>query len=245
MAHPMGFYTKHGLNVEVVKTAGWAVVRDKTINKEYDASHMLSPMPIAITLGLGSQPVPFTVPAIENINGQGITLGDEAQGQSRSDELEGHEIRDTVRLLDPQLFAALLSCRARHRPGQRRTAARRCRRRRWSPIFAPTISTAFLRPTMSASARSTTASASCTSCRRRYGMAIRAALRGVAGLHYPDAQQLRRPDHAPSSTPQRLPQRPKIASRSRRRLRRRTISTSRRPSSSSASPASMPTVSAM
>ena len=74
MAQPLGFYSKYGLNVEVVKTAGWAIVRDKTINKEYDASHMLSPMPIAITLGLGSQPIPFTVPAIENINGQGITL---------------------------------------------------------------------------------------------------------------------------------------------------------------------------
>src|SRR5271165_5941916 len=74
MAHPMGFYSRHGLNVEVVKTAGWAVVRDKTINKEYDAAHMLSPMPLAISLGLGSQPIPFTVPAIENVNGQGITL---------------------------------------------------------------------------------------------------------------------------------------------------------------------------
>ena len=47
----MGFYSKHGLNVEVIKTAGWAVIRDKTINKEYDAAHMLSPMPLAITLG--------------------------------------------------------------------------------------------------------------------------------------------------------------------------------------------------
>ena len=37
MGAPLGFYAKHGLNVEVVKTAGWAVVRDKTINKEYDA----------------------------------------------------------------------------------------------------------------------------------------------------------------------------------------------------------------
>ena len=74
MAHPMGFYSKHGLNVDVVKTAGWAVIRDKTINKEYDAAHMLSPMPLALTLGLGSQPIPFAVPAIENINGQGITL---------------------------------------------------------------------------------------------------------------------------------------------------------------------------
>jgi nitrate/nitrite transport system substrate-binding protein len=74
MAAPLGFYAKHGLNVEVVKTAGWAVIRDKTINKEYDAAHMLAPMPIALTLGLGAQAIPFTVPAIENINGQGITL---------------------------------------------------------------------------------------------------------------------------------------------------------------------------
>jgi len=74
MAHPMGFYQKHGLNVEVIKTAGWAVVRDKTINKEYDAAHMLSPMPLAITLGAGSNPLPYTMPAVENINGQAITL---------------------------------------------------------------------------------------------------------------------------------------------------------------------------
>ena len=74
MAHPMGFYTKHGLNVEVVKTAGWAVIRDKTLNKEYDAAHMLSPMPLAITLGAGSNPIPYTMPAVENINGQAITL---------------------------------------------------------------------------------------------------------------------------------------------------------------------------
>jgi nitrate/nitrite transport system substrate-binding protein len=74
MAHPMGFYSKQGLNVEVIKTAGWAVIRDKTLNKEYDAAHMLSPMPIAITLGVGSNAVPYTVPAIENINGQAITL---------------------------------------------------------------------------------------------------------------------------------------------------------------------------
>src|SRR6187549_1808702 len=74
MAHPMGFYSKHGLNVEVIKTAGWAVIRDKTLNKEYDAAHMLSPMPLAITLGVGAKPIPYTMPAVENINGQAITL---------------------------------------------------------------------------------------------------------------------------------------------------------------------------
>ncbi len=74
MAAPLGFYAKQGLDVEVVKTAGWAVVRDKTMNKEYDAAHMLAPMPIAISMGLGSTAVPFTVPAIENVNGQAICL---------------------------------------------------------------------------------------------------------------------------------------------------------------------------
>jgi nitrate/nitrite transport system substrate-binding protein len=74
MAEPMGFYGRHGLEVEVIKTAGWAVVRDKALNKEYDAAHMLSPMPLALTLGVGAAATPWTMPAIENINGQAITL---------------------------------------------------------------------------------------------------------------------------------------------------------------------------
>ena len=74
MAHPLGFYQKQGLNVEVVKTAGWALIRDKMLNKEYDATHFLSPMPLAISLGAGSNPVPMNVATIQNTNGQAITL---------------------------------------------------------------------------------------------------------------------------------------------------------------------------
>ncbi len=74
MAAPLGFYQKQGLNVEVTKTAGWALVRDKMINKEYDATHFLSPMPLAISLGLGSNATPMNVATIQNINGQAITL---------------------------------------------------------------------------------------------------------------------------------------------------------------------------
>jgi len=74
MAHPLGFYSKQGLNVEVIKTAGWALIRDKMINKEYDATHFLSPMPLAISMGLGSNPVPMNVATIQNTNGQAITL---------------------------------------------------------------------------------------------------------------------------------------------------------------------------
>ena len=74
MAHPMGFYAKHGLDVEVIKTAGWAVARDKSLSKEYDASHMLTPMPLAMTMGAGSSAKPYIMPAVENINGQAIVL---------------------------------------------------------------------------------------------------------------------------------------------------------------------------
>jgi len=74
MAHPLGFYEKYGLDVDVIKTAGWAVARDKSLAGEYDASHMLTPMPLAMTLGAGSTAVPYRMPAVENINGQAIVL---------------------------------------------------------------------------------------------------------------------------------------------------------------------------
>lgn len=74
MAGPMGFYAKQGIEVELTKTAGWALVRDKMLNKEYDASHMLSPMPLAISLGVGSVAQPMRVAAVQNTNGQAITL---------------------------------------------------------------------------------------------------------------------------------------------------------------------------
>jgi nitrate/nitrite transport system substrate-binding protein len=74
MAHPMGFYKKHGLEPVVEKVAGWAMIRDKAITGQTDATHMLTPMPLACTLGLGSQAAPFVMPAIENVNGQAITL---------------------------------------------------------------------------------------------------------------------------------------------------------------------------
>jgi nitrate/nitrite transport system substrate-binding protein len=74
MGEPLGFYKKHGLNASVKRAAGWAMIRDWAVNKEVDAAHMLTPMPLAITLGAGSMPTPIYMPAVENINGQAITL---------------------------------------------------------------------------------------------------------------------------------------------------------------------------
>jgi nitrate/nitrite transport system substrate-binding protein len=50
-AEPMGFYKKYGLNAQVVKASSWAMIRDLSINKESHATHMLSPMPLSISMG--------------------------------------------------------------------------------------------------------------------------------------------------------------------------------------------------
>ncbi len=74
MADPLGLYQDQGLSISLQKTAGWALVRDKMLNGELDASHMLAPMPLAISMGLGSSPQPMRVATILNINGQAIVL---------------------------------------------------------------------------------------------------------------------------------------------------------------------------
>ena len=89
MAEPMGFYSKHGLNAKVRRASGWAMVRDWGINKEVDAAHMLSPMPLSITMGAGSPAVPYLMPAIENINGQAITLANKHKGVKSAKDMKG------------------------------------------------------------------------------------------------------------------------------------------------------------
>ena len=73
-AHAAGLYAKEGLNVTIERTAGWALVRDRLIAGEFDVSQMLSPMPLAISAGLGSSAVPMVMPALVNLNGNAITL---------------------------------------------------------------------------------------------------------------------------------------------------------------------------
>jgi nitrate/nitrite transport system substrate-binding protein len=80
MSEPLGFYEKHGLNAKVVKMPSWGAVRDSAIAGELDAYHMLAPMPIAMTLGLGSASFGVKLASIENINGQAITVAKRHKG---------------------------------------------------------------------------------------------------------------------------------------------------------------------
>ena len=92
MADPLGFYKKEGLNVSLNKTAGWALIRDKMINKEHDASHFLSPMPVAMSMGLGSTASQMRVATIQNINGQAITLANKHKDKRDPKQWKGFKL---------------------------------------------------------------------------------------------------------------------------------------------------------
>ncbi len=78
--HALGFYQRYGLDVDIIKTAGWAVSRDNCLNGQYDGSHLLFPMPMAMSLGLGSTSQPWRVVSNVNTNGQAIVLANKHMG---------------------------------------------------------------------------------------------------------------------------------------------------------------------
>lgn len=90
MAHPMGFYKKYGLTeAQPIKASGWAMIRDWAVSGETDYSQMLAPMPVAMTMGLGSARVPFITPALENVNGQALTLRMDHKGVAGPKDMKG------------------------------------------------------------------------------------------------------------------------------------------------------------
>ncbi len=75
VAHHLGLFSQAGLEVELLRQPSWATLRDKLIYGELDAAHMLSPMAIAIQLGLGGSPQKnMLVPLVLNRGGNAITV---------------------------------------------------------------------------------------------------------------------------------------------------------------------------
>lgn len=75
VAQHMGFFDEESLQVQLVKQASWATLRDKLAYGELDAAHMLSPMAIALQLGLGGSPrKDVLAPVVLNRGGNAITL---------------------------------------------------------------------------------------------------------------------------------------------------------------------------
>ena len=62
MAAERGFAAQEGLDLRLVRETSWANIRDRIIVGHFDAAHMLAPMAIASTLGIGHIKARFIAP---------------------------------------------------------------------------------------------------------------------------------------------------------------------------------------
>jgi NitT/TauT family transport system ATP-binding protein len=69
-----GFAAAEGLEIELVREVSWSNVRDKLNIGLFDAAHLLAPVAIASSLGLGHVKVPIAAPFNLGINGNAITV---------------------------------------------------------------------------------------------------------------------------------------------------------------------------
>ena len=69
-----GFAKAEGLDVELIREASWANIRDKLAIGRFDAAHLLAPMAVASTLGLGHVRVPLVAPMNLAMNGNAIAV---------------------------------------------------------------------------------------------------------------------------------------------------------------------------
>lgn len=74
VAAAMGFDKKYGIEIIPSKEASWAGVRDKLVNGELDASHVLYGLIYGVHLGIGGIKNDMAVLMNLNYNGQAITL---------------------------------------------------------------------------------------------------------------------------------------------------------------------------
>jgi two-component system, oxyanion-binding sensor len=69
-----GFCAAEGLEVTLVREVSWSNVRDKLNIGLFDAAHLLAPVAIASSLGLGHIKVPIVTPFNLALNGNAITI---------------------------------------------------------------------------------------------------------------------------------------------------------------------------
>lgn len=85
IASEMGFDKKYGIKITPSKEASWAAVRDKLVNGEIDASHVLYGLIYGVQVGIGGPKKDMAVLMNLNHNGQAITLSNQLKEKGVTD----------------------------------------------------------------------------------------------------------------------------------------------------------------
>lgn len=95
IASVLGFDRKYGIKMNVSKEASWAGVRDKLINGELDAAHVLYGLIYGVHLGVGGPKKDMAVLMSLNQNGQAISLSNQLKEKGVTDGKSLKRIIDT------------------------------------------------------------------------------------------------------------------------------------------------------
>jgi len=95
IASVLGFDKKYGIKINVSKEASWAGVRDKLINGELDAAHVLYGLIYGVHLGIGGPKKDMSVLMCLNQNGQAITLSNQLKEKGVTDGKSLKRLIDT------------------------------------------------------------------------------------------------------------------------------------------------------
>ena len=77
VAKEEGFFAQEGLDVTLCREVSWANIRDKLVYGEFSAAHMLAPMLLATTLGLGGLKKPLVTAYSFGLNGNAVSVSNE------------------------------------------------------------------------------------------------------------------------------------------------------------------------
>ena len=85
IASVMKFDEKYGIKITPTKEASWAAVRDKLVNGEIDAAHVLYGLIYGVQMGIGGSKKDMSVLMTLNNNGQAITLSNQLKEKGVTD----------------------------------------------------------------------------------------------------------------------------------------------------------------
>ncbi len=80
-----GFAAEEGLELTLVRESSWASIRDRLIVGHFDAAHMLGPMTVASTLGIGHIRTPLIAPCALGLGGNAIAVSLRLWSQMRQE----------------------------------------------------------------------------------------------------------------------------------------------------------------
>ncbi len=74
VAHEFGFAEEEGLALDLRRAPSWSMLRDLLALGQIEAAHMLSPLPVAMALGLGGMATRIDALTVLSVNGDTVTV---------------------------------------------------------------------------------------------------------------------------------------------------------------------------